>query len=60
MINMKLLRMIQNIALFAIIMIQYYVFKGNLFSVIVSFLAMICTLINLYIEYKNNKKSKTN
>lgn len=57
---MKLLRMIQNIALFAIIMIQYYVFKGNLFSVIVSFLAVICTLINLYIEYKNSKKSKTN
>lgn len=57
---MKLLRMIQNIALFAIIMIQYYFFKGNLFSVIVSFLAVICTLINLYIEYKNNKKSKIN
>lgn len=56
--NMKLLRMVQNIALLAIVMIQYYVFKGQLFSIIVSALAVLCILTNLYTEYKNNKNSK--
>lgn len=53
---MKYLKTLQNLLLLVILMINYYFFKNSIFGLISSFSAFGCTLINLYIEFKNKKK----